>query len=439
MTRVLLKRFGTGAALLALSGCVHASPYSAAFPEAGSSGGSGTLGRAASAGDLCRLAHLNPGSPAKVYECLMARGRDWDNRGRGIRTQASVVGQMAIPLGIASLGLSAGGDRSDFVPLTAGATTTALAHTGAYARPDQARVYEMATAAYRCLESVVVAWNRADQSEMNVAYQSLDEAVAAALTYLDSNEARTHIDEVEVLSFKAAIRLQRASAHAARNRLGGEIGSELLLRSGEIEGQVREAISARMPDPQVVAASLVGPAAGNPIDTPSNDPPSSPQSPTQPDPSVNGNAADKALADRKNADAFAAAEENKRVVDAVRARMATVNTLADQFDAAANAFKEEARTITVDCAFNPVSVPALVDPGDITLNQANQGSFLIQGGIPPYGYNVLPRDGLSITIQPIGSGWRFDLSASPSSAGPWTIYVNDSSSVNGILEVGVKK
>lgn len=432
----LLKCVGLISSAFALASCVYASPYSEAFPEAAGVTTGGRRVQPPSAATLCRQANEAPGSSTAVYRCITARGRDWDVRGRAIRTQASVVGQAAIPLGIASLGLSAADDRSDFVPLTGGVTTTALAHTGAYARPDQARVYEMATASYRCLEAATGEWNGLGAADMASAYDALALKVEQTATLLDTDEVREHLDTAEIEDAMTEILRQSASARAAQNRLASQVGREILRRSGEIEDQVREAIGVRMPDPQVVAASLVRPAATDPVETETNSPPDSPVVPT---PNEADDDDTKKLFERDNRQAIAEAREKKRVVDGVRARMREVNNLAARFDAAANAYAAQARTISVGCVFNPVAIPTLIDPGDITLNESHQGSFLMQGGIPPYGYHVLPRDGLSITVQPIGSGWRFDLSATANSSGPWAIYINDSSSVNGMMEVTVTK
>lgn len=432
----LLKCVGLVSSAFALAGCVYASPYSEAFPEAAGITTGGRRVHPPSAATLCRQANEAPGSSTAVYRCITARGRDWDVRGRAIRTQASVVGQAAIPLGIASLGLSAADDRSDFVPLTAGVSTTALAHTGAYARPDQARVYEMATASYRCLEAATGEWNGLGAADMARAYDALALKVEQTVTLLDTDDVAEHLDSAEIEDAMTDILRQSASARGVQNRLASQVGREILRRSGEIEDQVREAIGARMPDPQVVAASLVRPAATEPVETQTNSPPASPVVPA---PNEADTEDKKELFARNNREAIAEAQEKKRVVDGVRARMREVNNLAARFDAAANAYAEEARTISVACVFNPLAIPTLIDPGDITLNESHQGSFLMQGGIPPYGYHVLPRDGLSITVQPIGSGWRFDLSATATSAGPWAIYINDSSSVNGMMEVTVTK
>lgn len=425
----LVKRVGVAASGFALSACVYASPYSTAFPDTPATTVNGRRVPPASAATLCQRAHEDPASSPAVYACIRARGRDWDVRGHAIRRQASVVGQAAIPLGISSLGLSAAGERSDFVPLTAGVTTTALAHTGAYARPDQARVYEMATVAYHCLESAIGEWNSADQSAMNDAFTSLDESVAEALRYLDSDEVRTHIDEVERLASKAEIRRQRAAARVARNRMGGRIGSELLRRSGVIEDQVREAIGLRIPDPQVVAASLVRPAAGDgPVEMPDNS-----LLPAAEDP---GLALTEEGEDNKAADDIeTAVEARERVITAVNARKAAINALAEQFEEAANEYAAAADAIQVGCAFNPLRVPDLSAPEDVTLDDTNQGVFFVRGGVPPYRYYTLPRDGLSIAIQPSSTDWRFDLSASAS--GPWTVYVRDASGSDVVREVKV--
>jgi hypothetical protein len=425
----LLKRVALVSSLFGLAGCVYASPYSEAFPEAAGVTTGGRRVPPPSAASLCQQANEAPGSSTAVYRCITARGRDWDVRGRAIRTQASVVGQAAIPLGIASLGLSAADDRSDFVPLTAGVTTTALGHTGAYARPDQARVYEMATASYRCLEAATGEWNGLGAADMARAYDALALKVEQTVTLLDSDDVREHLSSAEIEVALTDILRQSAYARGVQNRLASQVGREILRRSGEIEDQVREAIGARMPDPQVVAASLVRPAATEAVETTTNTPPV----PRDPD----DNTAN--LSEQEKQAAIAKAQETKQVLEAVSAKMREINNLAARFDAAANAYAEEARTISVACVFNPVAIPALIDPGNITLNESHQGSFLMQGGIQPYGYHVLPRDGLSITVQPIGSGWRFDLSATPTSAGPWTIYINDSSSVNGMMEVTVTK
>lgn len=454
MAATFLKRLGAGAGLLALSACAYATPYPAAFPE---KNGAQMAPADAGRSDGCDEATADPGSATLVLRCLRSRGQAWDNRGRAIRRQSSYVGQLAIPLGVAGLGLSAANDRSDFVPISAGLSTTSLAHTAAYARPGQAEVYELATAAYLCLTGVVADWNAADGAPVETAYAGVNAAVEDVIADLRADDARTVFTAAEINAFRATVELQRATANATRNRVKGQVGASLLQRSNEIEGQVVRAIRERLPDPQTVVTSIA--QAGLPTQTPRATVPPSPPTPTAPtapvDPAA-GRAA--ALNDdgkaRQQADdqryqeelaryrtelaRFQAAVDEKRIKDRVRSKLAAVNDRVSAFDAATQAYAAAARGVSINCTFNPSQLVTLTaTPAAITLDSSGKGFFVVRNGVPPYGHLPLPT-GLTLSPTPIsGAAMRYEVSAT--GAGPWTVYVIDASAAGGMAEIRITR
>lgn len=403
MSATLLKTLGTGAALLSLGGCAYVTPYPEAFPTRLSDGGA----------HPCVAATATPGSSPQILSCLRARGQAWDQRGVAIRRQAGFVGQMSIPLGIAGLGLSAADDTSDFVPISAGITSAALAHTGAYARPSQAEVYELATEAYRCLVSGVAEWNGAGRSVVNQAYDDFRTKSDAALTALRGADGAGLL-AVTRRTMDNRLVSQAATARHTHGALDGAIGTALLRRSDEIDAAAIRAIRDRLPDPQAVAASV---ARSAPVaaDTPDVG--------TAGLPAPGGGGGGAAVVDPL--------ANLKRLV-------AEADQAAAAFDAAVKAYIPP--SLTTACTFNPSSLPGLAaTPAAVVLDASGVGRFVLRHGVPPYG-NIPAPDGISVTLIPLNSSASsVEVKATAGANGPWTLQMMDSSSAGGVVEVQVRR
>ncbi len=409
-------------ALFSLGGCAYVTPYPAAFPTAEVS-------------EACAAAVSNPGSASKVNDCLIQRGREWDNRGGAIRRQSGFVGQMSVPLGIAGLGLSAGGDRSDFVPISAGVTSASLAHTGAYARPTQAEVYELATVSYRCLISSVAEWNGTGRAVVDRAFLTFENSSNAAL---EAVRKALYLTRAERTELQGGLLTQQAIARHTNNTLDGNIGTALLRQSDEIDAAVIRAIRDRLPDPQAVAASIAA-RTGSGGDAPSVVPPAS----------LADAAGDEAAIARSNLAKSLRGESQmdrptprQREAADIAEQVATATFDAAAFNAAKDAYVSTARTVSKTCAFNPSLLPVLTaTPAGITLDSTGKGFFVVRNGVPPYGHLPLPA-GVSLTPTPIGgNAMRFEVSVPPSDAapGPWNIQVIDASPAGGMAEVSVTR
>lgn len=435
----LLSKVVSGAALLGLGACAYATPYPAAFPEAaGPRMAPADSGRS----DGCETAIRTPGSSAAVFTCLRARGQAWDNRGRAIRRQAGYVGQLSIPLGIAGLGLSAAGDRSDFVPLSAGVNTAALAHTGAYARPSQAEVYELATDAYRCLLSSVADWNSAGKQSVEAAFQLLEVDVANAREALANAGTAAGLDAAEIRRRDAELRLQLGSARATLNRLDGDIGTNLLRRSDEIDAAVIRAIRDRLPDPQTVAASVAQTRIFA-TETPTTDSAEPPAidasaaalfdqlSPSEKAIAFSGDPGGQQLLARLGGQAAALRIANLARINELIER---ANTSAGTFDAAVAEYSAAAAPVTLTCTFNPSQLPTLIaTPAEITVDASGKGFFVVRNGVPPYGHLPLPG-GISLAPTPIGANaMRFEVTATQSG----TVHIIDASPAGAVAEVKI--
>lgn len=418
----LLSKVVAGAAIFGLGACAYATPYPAAFPDAS---GPGMAPADSGRGDGCQAAIQSPGSSTSVLTCLRSRGQAWDNRGRAIRQQAGYVGQLSIPLGIAGLGLSAGGDRSDFVPISAGVSSAALAHTGAYARPTQAEVYELATVSYRCLISAVAEWNGSGQSVVNDAYQTLLASNDAALRAV-VNE--TFLTDPEAEGLRRQLLAQRARAAQTVARLSSDVGAALLRQSDAIDAAVIRAIRDRLPDPATVAASAAR-GTGSPESTPTVEPPATV-------------ATDAAKGLPPGVAAAGAPATREQEAATIVALVKQASLASEAFDAAVDAYTGVARSVSTDCAFNPSQLPALIaTPAELTVDANGKGFFVVRNGVPPYGHLPLPA-GVTLTPTPInGNAMRFEVNVDLARAGsgPWPLYVTDASAAGNLAEIKVSK
>lgn len=422
MTATFMKRLGAGAALLAMGACAYATPYPAAFPEHnGPQMAPADSGRS----DGCEEATRTPGSSNTVLRCLRSRGQAWDNRGRAIRRQAGYVGQLSIPLGITTLGLSAAGDTSDFVPLSTGVSSAALAHTGAYARPAQAEVYELATDAYRCLIRAVGRWNGQGAGTVAEAFETLRQSNAAALAATDSLSDLTAIDRQ---GLRSKLRIQIESARLKMNGLDADIGNAILERSDEIETAVIRAIRQQIPDPQAVAASV---ARGNTDDDDETPPAPLTQEQTT--------AANRGAAVRNVALDGQPASSRDRALATMAELIAETETAREVFNATVTAYSASRSSVITNCVFNPSQVQGVsVSTETVTLDSTGAGSFITRNGLPPYGYLPLPT-GVTVSISPINANSAYFRVTAPvsTSAGPWRIQIIDAS--GGLAEVTLIK
>lgn len=423
MAAVFLKRLSAAAALLAMGACAYVTPYPEAFPA-----------KAGDADPPCRIATNTPGIPDAVRDCLEARGREWDSRGVAIRRQAGFVGQMSIPLGVAGLALSAADDSSDFVPLSAGVTGAALAHTGAYARPSQAEVYELATEAYRCLISGVTAWNGAGRSVVTNAYNDLMTKNARALAALRGQDGLALEDDERVAAEDRVV-TQADTARRVSGMLDGSIGTALLRRSDEIDAAAIRAIRDRLPDPQAVAASVA--RSGPVTETVQKVGASGIQAVQEEHLGRTPGVTTLNLANR-NAAIDAANRQRQRSAAEVRRLVSEADRAADAFNAAVRAYKPV--TMATTCTFNPSSLPGLAaTPNAVVLDANGIGRFVLRSGVPPYG-NIPAPDGLNVTLIPLNSSaTSVEVKATAGANGPWTLQMMDSSSAGSVVEVQVRR
>jgi hypothetical protein len=373
-----LRALSALACVPALTACAYATPYAMHFEAPVDGKGSAAA---------CAAAFAAPGRSDLVMTCIEQRGWEWEVRGQRIRQQAGYVGQAAIPAAVLGVGLTAAGDTSDAAPLLAYASGATLAHTSAYARPDQAKIYELATETYDCLRIAASAWRGGGRGDVDDAFVDLDRASAAADALL-AGKGLAADDATRV-----ALREQLAMAELALRMLDADVGLMLLRRSNEVDTDARQAISERIPDPQIVAASAsrtsARPAAVQTVSPPQ------------------AFAADKTLSD-----AFAAVNAATLVLNDKMAAYGSIT-----------------RDITVDCAFNPASIDPLQAPSTLTLN-GTVGGLVIQGGLPPYGFDP-PPSGLTVSMSPLASDAVHVqiIAADGAGAGPWSLRFFDGRNV----------
>ena len=399
-----------GAAALLAAGCTHVTPYPSVL---------GTPNAERTSYDwACEAAVAAPGDPAAVLDCLLARGRGWEERGRRIRGWSSGLGQVLSPATAAGVGLLAAGDTSDAVPILGLVSGAALTHSSAYARADMARMYEEATSAYRCLTTAVAAWNRSAaplrraKARVDAAEEAVATAMQALAPMLTADEAR------DLLARRDEILLRQAEVGDALNALEGATGLVLLDRADAIDDAVEATVATRLPDPRAVYA-----AASSQITAP------------------------QAVASTPEVAVSPPVREDVRKTRAV----ATLNQAIARFNAAVAAFNEaiedhdpssEAQTRAASCTFDPAefAVPALTaSPSDVVLN-GTVGDFVIRGGVAPFGLHPAPT-GVTATVTPLTSSSAHVRVTVDSSAGdgPWTLTVLDASPAGTTVPVTVRK
>lgn len=403
MVRSTLRPVLAATSAILLTACAYAKPYEMSFSKP-----TGKDATARSSAKICEAAFSAPGDSDKVIMCLQARGYDWDVRGFTIRQQSGLAGHMSIPAAAMAVGLAAAGNTSDIVPLMGLAGGSYLAHTGAYARPDQAQVYELAADSYRCLVAGSAEWKAGGKEDLIKAKENLIVAHDNFLSVSSDTEK------------KELVKQRLAAANILYSSVDGAIGLTLLRQSNAIETAARTAIGDRLPSAQAVAASvgfgakIVAPAALQPPK-----PANSIGAGIQPFSAFGGPTDPKKL-EREAIDKFNRAEE--------------------QFYTLLKAHQVKERTIAIECRFNPSTTPQLAAPAEVILDANGKAGFVLKGGVPPYGYLPLP-DKVKVTITPLTANAAhiaIDLNGS-SGDGPWDVTIIDASQAGDTRTISVKK
>ena len=386
MVRSTLRPLLAATSAIVLSACAFATPYEMSFSKP-----SGTDATGRSSAKICETAFSAPGDSDKVMECLKARGYDWDVRGFAIRRQSGLAGHLSFPAAAIAVGLTAAGNTTDIVPIMGLAGGSYLAHTGAYARPDQAQVYELAADSYRCLVAGAADW-KADGLQKE--YNELKDATEAL--YKKSRDEESTLTK----------RLK--STDIVYGRINGANGLILLQKSNAIETAARTAIGDRLPSAQAVAASV---GFGSKITI-------------------------KKPEDSK----FVKEGTNEQSLnDNASAERTAFNVAEKRFYELLEAYQYNPRTITTDCRFNPSITPQLNAPAEVILDN-NKAGFVLKGGVPPYGYLPLP-DGLEVSITPLSANAAYiQITLKPTAtSGNWPITIIDASQAGDTRTILVKK
>ncbi len=402
MVRSTLRPVLAATSAMVLSACAYATPYEMSFskPE-------GRTVTDRSSAKICEAAFSNPGKSDSVMSCLKARGYDWDVRGFTIRQQSGLAGHMSIPAAAMAVGLAAAGNTSDIVPIMGLAGGSYLAHTGAYARPDQAQVYELAADSYRCLVAGAADWKADGKSSLIAAYNEL-------------KFAQEELKALQIKSDKGAVAEERfATAGIIYSRVEGANGLILLRQSNAVETAARTAIGDRLPSAQAVAASV---GFGTKIMMPV---------------AIEGPSEPKTKAgDEKHGVRTFSTDLEKPERDAID----KFNRAEEHFYIVLKAHQLNPRTVNADCRFNPSSTPQLTAPAEIILDSTNKGGFVLKGGVPPYGYLPLP-DKVKVTITPLTANAAYiavDFSTA-SEPEPWSVTIIDASQAGDTRTISVKK
>ncbi len=413
MARSTLRPVLAATSAIVLSACASATPYEMSFSKP-----AGNTAALRSSAKICEAAFSAPGDSDQVIKCLQARGYDWDVRGFTIRQQSGLAGHMSIPAAAVAVGLAAAGNTSDIVPIMGIAGGSYLAHTGAYARPDQAQVYELAADSYRCLVAGAADWKSYGKEDLIKAKEGLQLAQENFLSISSDTEK------------KELVKQRLATANILYSRVDGASGLALLRQSNAIETAARTAIGDRLPSAQAVAASvgfgakIVAPAAVPQHSNLGN--------------IIGGDVGIKGVI----------GSTTKSTIDLKRLeREALEREAIDKFNKAEELFytllkahQSKDRTISVECRFNPSSSPQLTAPAEIILDATNNGGFVLKGGVPPYGYLPLP-DKVKVTITPLTANAAhiaIDLNGS-SGDGPWPVTIIDASQAGDTRTISVKK
>lgn len=395
--------------VIVLSACAYAKPYEMSFSKP-----AGTTATDRSSAKICADAFSAPGDSDQVLKCLQARGYDWDVRGFTIRQQSGLAGHMSIPAAAMAVGLAAAGNTSDIVPIMGIAGGTYLAHAGAYARPDQAQVYELAADSYRCLVAGAAEWKADGKEDLIKAKENLKLAQDNFLSISSDTEK------------KELVKQKLAAANILYSRVDGASGLTLLRQSNAIETAARTAIGDRLPSAQAVAASV---GFGAKIVAPAAVP-----QPSKPANSNVGGLVPFAMIE-------GIVDPKKKQREALeREAIDKFNRAEEQFYTLLKAHQAKERTISIECRFNPLTTPQLAAPAEIILDADGKAGFVLKGGVPPYGYLPLP-DKVKVTVTPLTANAAhiaIDLNGSGGD-GPWDVTIIDASQAGDTRTISVKK
>ncbi|HEX6860514.1 MAG TPA: hypothetical protein VF138_10005 [Caulobacteraceae bacterium] len=431
----------------ALSGCLNAAPYPVFFEPTD----------AGHIADRCDQARKAPGDSAKVQSCLDARGAAWEKKGLEIRRYSRLSGGLAIPATAVSIGLAAQGDPNHAVAPLGLLTGSALNYGGAYARPDQATVYEQARDAYQCLSSATADWRTYGIDGVGEARDALHRSVASLEAEVDTADAEVLIWSAKLAALPAgsavaeafaAVREVKearrwrdeawtidAEAEAAVARAGGQPGVRLLKRADEIDAAASRAISARTPDPRVVASAAAANLPGSIGQVPQTMSPTpaadgtEKASPPPPPPGM----MESAGCDQ------ACRQQARDIANAARARLArmrleatAVEKAAARFNATLAAYKPTQTDFGAQCVLSIEDLlPLSASPTTVELDD-DKGWFLVKGGVPPYG--VRASSGLTATVTPVSAlVAHVDLQAAAGNA--WSVQVMDAAGGEATVQV----
>jgi hypothetical protein len=367
---------------LVLSGCASVTPYEMTFSKPGANSPNSSAG-------LCDDAFLDPGSSDKVMKCLQARGYSWEVRGYSIRHQSGLAGHLSFPAAAIAVGLTAIKDASDIVPIMGLAGGSYLAHAGSYARPDQAQVYELAAATYRCLVAGASDWKKDSTTELDNANTVLNGFVKTVTLPNGSTSSPSFNNDQAIIN-------RVGTANIWYGRTIGANGLLLLRQSNAVETAARKAIGERLPSAQSVAASV---RFGSDIRMPA-------QAPT--------------------------------AAEVASDPYADFNAAESKFYALLKAHQDNPRTIATDCRFNPLSVPPLNAPSEVVLD-SKKGGFVLKDGVAPYSYLSLP-DKVKVTIKPLSANAAYiEIDATGyGGTNPWTLTMIDASPAGDSRAIQVK-
>lgn len=401
MIRSTLRPLLAATSAIVLSACAFAKPYEMSFQKP-----LGKVGSDRTSAKVCEEAFKDPGNSDSVMGCLQARGYDWDVRGHAIRQQAGLAGHLSFPAAAIAVGLTAIKDASDVVPILGLVGGSYLAHTGAYARPDQAQVYELAADSYRCLVAGAAEWKANGNAELIQAFENLESAKSELNSIYENSSKKDNITD------------RYLQAKILLDRVDGGNGLTLLRQSNAVETAARAAIGDRLPSAQAVAASV---GFGAKIVAPEALQKTSPLA--------------KDTMGLLQPKRFMP-DLDKREHDAID----KFNRAESDFYSLLKAYQSKALGVAIDCRFNPSKTPPLTAPTEVILDASGKAGFVLKGGVPPYGYLPLP-DKVKVALTPLTANSAYiavDLNGS-TGEGPWDVTIIDASQASDSRTISVKK
>ncbi|HYG27970.1 MAG TPA: hypothetical protein VD906_13820 [Caulobacteraceae bacterium] len=443
-----------------LSGCLSASPYPSRFLA-------NDIDRVA---EWCRAANQSPHKPEAVQHCIDARGAGWERRGLENRGYSKLAGGFAIPAAAVGIGLAAKGDPNHAVAPLGLLTGSALSYSSAYARPDQATVYERTLASYRCLSSATAEWRASGSGPMTKAFDALDATVtdfetavrAARVQNITWSEELARIETSSSPLTAQAVALARreiaamaeaqawaqeargisVQAEMALSQAQGMPGARLLQRADTIDDAAVRAIAALAPDPLAVA-NAARTSLQTTLDTVGSDLGATEKAnePLAMVPPAAGNGLvekAKPVCDSQCRRARAIAVQARATRIDLQTRAMKVEDDADRFKAALKAYTPGSAEFGANCALrlDGAATALTTSVEDLELT-GDTGWFVVRGGVPPYG--ARGTDGLVATVTPVsGLAAHIEVKA-PAGAGPWTVHVTDASAAGSGVAVPVTR